>query len=63
MQQDTHLIKPHGQKLALIIIVLGITMFMVSYLGDPAFMFKNFWIGFIYQWLLPRLVRPNPELL
>jgi len=53
MQQDTHLIKPHGQKLALIIIVLGITMFMVSYLGDPAFMFKNFWIGFIYQWLLP----------
>jgi|SRR6056300_53316 flagellar basal body-associated protein FliL len=53
MQSDTHLIKPHGQKLAIILIVLGILMFMVSYLGDPAFMFKNFWIGFVYQWLMP----------
>ena len=53
MQTDTYLIKPHGQKLALIVIVFGITMFMVSYLGDPSFMFKNWWIGFFSQWLLP----------
>ena len=53
MGQEIEIMKDKGKQLAFIVIALGLLMFLWSYLGDPTFLFKFWWVGILYQWILP----------
>ena len=53
MMQEINIMKAQGKQLAAIVIVLGLLMFFWSYLGDPTVLFKYWWLGILYQYILP----------
>jgi hypothetical protein len=53
MAQEIEIMKAQGKQLAFIVIGLGLLMFLWSYLGDPTVLFKYWWLGILYQWILP----------
>ena len=52
MQENT-IMKAQAQQLTLIVVVLGLLMFLLSYLVDTSLLFKYWWLGFVYQWIVP----------
>lgn len=53
MVQEFEIMKAQGKQLAFIVIGLGLLMFLWSYLGDPTVLFKYWWLGILYQWIVP----------
>jgi hypothetical protein len=51
--QENSVMKAQAQQLALIVVVLGILMFLLSYLVDTSILFKYWWLGMVYQWIVP----------
>ena len=52
MQENT-IMKSQAQQLTLIVVVLGLLMFLLSYLVDTSILFKYWWFGIVYQWIVP----------
>ena len=52
MQENT-IMKAQAQQLTLIVVVLGLLMFLLSYLVDTSILFKYWWLGIVYQWIVP----------
>ena len=52
MQENT-IMKSQAQQLTLIVVVLGLLMFLLSYLVDTSILFKYWWLGIVYQWIVP----------